>query len=91
MILGSVLQAISLLKALARTGPTVEKRLLRWTSPVMGCLTVAGSGNRDCMKEIMDSLKYQAILKIIVFGAKTEANDQWTAGQSSQYCTSKLT
>ncbi len=27
-----------------------------------GCFAAAGSGNLDCMKDIMDSLKYQAIL-----------------------------
>ncbi len=31
-----------------------------------GCFTVAGSGNHECMKDIMDSLKYQAILARIV-------------------------
>ncbi len=30
-----------------------------------GCFAVAGNGNRDCMKNIMDSLEYQAILAMI--------------------------
>jgi len=30
-----------------------------------GCFAVAGSGNLACMKDIMNSLKYQAIAKMM--------------------------
>ncbi len=29
----------------------------------MGCFGGAGSGNLDCMKDIMDSLKYHAMIQ----------------------------
>ncbi len=32
----------------------------------MGCFAVGGHGNLNCIKNIMDSLKYQAILARIV-------------------------
>ncbi len=50
-----------------------------------GCFAVARSGNLDCMKEIMDSLKYQAIFAKIVMSSvqRLKLDDQWTFLQDS--------
>jgi len=46
-------------------------------APVLlwGCFAVARGGNRDCLKDIMTSLKYQAIL------AKMAMDFKWTFRQ----------
>ncbi len=45
----------------------------------MGVLFVAGSGSLDCMKDIIDSLKYQVVLaKIVMFLVqRLKLDDQW--------------
>ncbi len=55
-----------------KTGKPYEQKntismLKHGGGPVLlwGCFAVAGNGNRDCMKNIMDSLEYQAILAMI--------------------------
>uniref|UniRef100_A0A671LIA4 Uncharacterized protein n=1 Tax=Sinocyclocheilus anshuiensis TaxID=1608454 RepID=A0A671LIA4_9TELE len=44
-----------------------------------GCFAVAGNVSLDCMKDIMDSLKYQAVLaKIVMFLVqRLKLDDQW--------------
>ncbi len=50
-----------------------------------GCFAFAVSGNLDCMKNIMDSLKYQAILAKIVKPSvqRLKLDDQWTFQQDN--------
>jgi len=52
----------------------------------MGCFAVAGSGKLDYMKDIMNSLKYQAILAKMMMPSvqRLKLDDLWTFLQDSR-------
>jgi len=52
----------------------------------MGCFAVAGSGKLDYMKDIMNYLKYQAILAKMMMPSvqRLKLDDLWTFLQDSR-------